>query len=130
MTTRTVKILGLAYGSTPAEISVSVDGATVYSGTVTTVDTSLPALPDLDLSNTTVEFCNFELPMDFSGTKPMTCSVTSGLVIFYHPKLTIFGTTYFLGEIAIILGLVYIELNVMSAIKKSNFIDWWKQKRR
>jgi uncharacterized membrane protein HdeD (DUF308 family) len=53
-----------------------------------------------------------------------------GLVIFYHPKLTIFGTTYFLGEIAIILGLVYIELNVMSAIKKSNFIDWWKQKRR
>ena len=58
------------------------------------------------------------------------CILTSGLVIFYHPKLTIFGTTYFLGEIAIILGLVYIELNVMSAIKKSNFIDWWKQKRR
>jgi hypothetical protein len=58
------------------------------------------------------------------------CILTIGLVIFYHPKLTIFGTTYFLGEIAIILGLVYIELNVASAIKKSNFIDWWKQKRR
>jgi len=82
MTTRTVKILGLAYGSTPAEISVSVDGATVYSGTVTTVDTSFPSLPNDALSNTTVEFCNFELPMDFSGTKSMTCSVTNGRVIF------------------------------------------------
>jgi len=82
MTTRTVKILGLAYGSIPAEISVSLDGATVYSGTVTTVDTPLPSLPDFNLSNTTVEFCNFELPMDFSGTKSITCSVTKGVVIF------------------------------------------------
>ena len=52
------------------------------------------------------------------------CILTIGLIIFYHPKLTIFGTAYFLGEVAIILGLVYIELNVTTSIKKSNFIDW------
>ena len=54
------------------------------------------------------------------------CILTIGLVIFYHHQLTIFGTAYFLGEIAIIFGLVYIELNVATSIKKSNFIDWWK----
>ena len=52
------------------------------------------------------------------------CILTIGLIIFYHPKLSIFGTAYFIGEIAIIFGLIYIELNVASAIKKSNFIDW------
>ncbi len=54
------------------------------------------------------------------------CILTIVLIIFYHHQLTIFGTAYFLGEIAIILGLVYIELNVATSIKKSNFIDWWK----
>ncbi len=52
------------------------------------------------------------------------CILTIGLIILYQSQLTIFGKAYFLGEIAIILGLVYIELNVANAIKKSNFIDW------
>ncbi len=52
------------------------------------------------------------------------CILTISLIIFYHHQLTIFGIAYFLGEIAIILGLVYIELNVATSIKKSNFIDW------
>jgi hypothetical protein len=82
MTTRTVKMFGLAYGSAPAEISVTLDGTNIYSGTVTTQDTLVPALPNFDLSDTTVEFCNFEIPMDFEGTKPMICTVTSGTVIF------------------------------------------------
>jgi hypothetical protein len=52
------------------------------------------------------------------------CILTIGLIILYQSQLTIFGKAYFLGEIAIILGLVYIELNVATSIKKSNFIDW------
>jgi hypothetical protein len=82
MTTRTVKMLGLAYGSTPAAITVNLDGAPVYSGTVTTVDTPVPAMPDPSLVDSTVELCNFELPMDFSGILPMSCAVTNGTVIF------------------------------------------------
>jgi hypothetical protein len=86
MTTRTVKIFGLAYGATPAEIAVTLDGVSVYTGTVPTTDTLPPALPNLEISNTTVEFCNFEIPMEFEGTKPMICSVTNGTVVFAQIK--------------------------------------------
>lgn len=82
MTTRTVKMFGLAYGSSPAEISVTLDGVSVYTGTVSTVNAPVPFLPNLELANTIVEFCNFEIPMDTIGTKPMTCTVTNGTVIF------------------------------------------------
>jgi hypothetical protein len=82
MTTRTVKMFGLAYGSTPAEINVTLDGVSVYAGTVTTIDSPVPAMPNPELSNTTVEFCNFEIPTDFEGIKPMTCVVLSGTVLF------------------------------------------------
>jgi len=47
------------------------------------------------------------------------CILTIGLIIFYHPQLTTIGIVYFLGEIAIICGLVYIELNVANEINKS-----------
>lgn len=47
------------------------------------------------------------------------CVLTIGLVIFYTPQITTIGIAYFLGEIAIIFGLVYIELNVASEINKS-----------
>ena len=82
MTTRTVKMFGLAYGSTPAEIAVTLDGVSVYTGTVTTADAITPFLPNSEIANTTVEFCNFEMPMEFEGSKPMTCMVTNGTVLF------------------------------------------------
>jgi hypothetical protein len=47
------------------------------------------------------------------------CILTIGLIIFYNSQLTIIGTTYFLGEITIICGLIYIELNVVTAINKT-----------
>jgi hypothetical protein len=47
------------------------------------------------------------------------CILTTSLVIFYFPQLTTIGIAYFLGEIAIICGLVYIEMNVATEIKKS-----------
>ena len=69
MTTRTVKMLGLAYGSNPAEITVTLDGTTIYNGNVTTANAPVPQLPNLDLVDSTVELCSFEIPVDFSGTK-------------------------------------------------------------
>jgi hypothetical protein len=81
MTTRTVKMFGLAYGSTPAEIAVTLDGESIYTGTVTTSDAVLPMTYE-NLVDTTIELCNFEIPVDFEGTKSMTCSVTNGTVIF------------------------------------------------
>lgn len=41
------------------------------------------------------------------------CCLTMGLVIYYHSILTIIGLTYFLAEIAVIAGLVYIELQTL-----------------
>jgi hypothetical protein len=82
MTTRTVKMFGLAYGSSPAEIAVTLDGVSVYTGTVATNDAPIPFMPDPSLVDTTVEFCNFEIPMDFNGVLPMTCTVSNGTVVF------------------------------------------------
>ena len=56
MTTRTVKMYGLAYGTTPAEIAVTLDGMSVYTGTVTTNNVPMPSLPNVEIANTTVEF--------------------------------------------------------------------------
>jgi len=51
------------------------------------------------------------------------CIVTMALLIFYYPQLTVIGTTYFLLEITIISGIVYLELNVARRIKKSRIDD-------
>lgn len=47
------------------------------------------------------------------------CILTMGLLIVHYPQLTILGTTYFLVEIVVVCGLVYIELNVATAIKNT-----------
>ena len=57
--------------------------------------------------------------MGISIANLLYCILTISLIIFYDPLLTIIGTTYFLLEVAIICGLVYIELNVATTIKKS-----------
>jgi len=43
------------------------------------------------------------------------CILTLGLVIYFFNKLTILGLTYFVGEILIIGGLIYIELKTLEA---------------
>ncbi len=44
------------------------------------------------------------------------CCLTMGLVIYYYPVLTIIGLTYFLAEIAVIAGLVFLELKTFKLI--------------
>jgi hypothetical protein len=82
MTNRTVQIKGYGFGSTPAEITVALEGTTVYTGTVTTTDATPPTLPNLVLTPETVTLCTFNIPIDFAGEKAMTCSVSNGTVIF------------------------------------------------
>lgn len=82
MTNRTVQIKGYGFGSTPAEITVTLEGTNVFTGAVTTIDGTPPPLPNIDLKDETTTLCTFELPVDFAGEKAMTCSVTSGTVIF------------------------------------------------
>ena len=41
------------------------------------------------------------------------CCLTTGLVIYYYSTLSIVGLTYFLAEIAVIVGLVYIEFQTL-----------------
>lgn len=45
------------------------------------------------------------------------CILTLGLMILNHDTVTTIGMTYFLIEITIIIGLVYIELNVANEIE-------------
>jgi len=47
------------------------------------------------------------------------CILTTGFLIIYYSQLTIIGATYFILEIAIICGLVCIELNVATKISRS-----------
>jgi succinate dehydrogenase hydrophobic anchor subunit len=47
------------------------------------------------------------------------CLLTLCLIFFYSPRLKIFGILYFLAELLIISGLIYIEQKVMKDIKKS-----------
>lgn len=81
MPIRTVQIQGQGYGSTPAQITVTANATTVFSGTVSTVDQALPSLPNpaINLSNV---LCTFEIDTAFVGSIPMTCAVSTGAVIF------------------------------------------------
>lgn len=82
MANRTVQILGQGYGANPAQITVTANGNTVFSGAVNTVDQTVPTLPNLGLQNIATILCTFEIDLAFTGQIPMTCVVNSGTVIF------------------------------------------------
>lgn len=92
MTMRTVKLLGQGFGATPAEILVTLNGNVIYTGAVPTLDQPVYSLPNLELTSATLELCNFEIAMDFSGTIPMTCTVLAGTVIFAQIQANYFLT--------------------------------------
>lgn len=51
------------------------------------------------------------------------CMLTTGLVIIYYPVLTSLGIAYFLAEIVIIFGLVFIEFKTARTIKQNRIPD-------
>lgn len=80
MANRTVQLLGQGYGASPAEITVTVNGNTVFSGTVNTVNQPLPEQPTNVMLNDVL--CVFELDGAITGEIPMTCATSAGTVIF------------------------------------------------
>lgn len=49
------------------------------------------------------------------------CCLTLGLVIYYFPVLTILGVVYFIAEIMVVVGLVFVELKSIARHKTKNF---------
>lgn len=87
MTNRTVEILGYGFGGSPAEVTVTANGTTVYSGTVPTLDQPVPALPDFTISGETVKLFEFNIPLGAASITPVTCTVTNGTVIFAQTQV-------------------------------------------
>jgi hypothetical protein len=75
---RTIKFLGKVYGSTPATVSATIDGASVFSGSLAT---SGIAVFD-DAPFTAVDLFSTEIPVEFLGKKTVSITVTSGDVVF------------------------------------------------
>lgn len=86
MATRTIQFYGQGYGTTPAEIAVTANGNTVFSGTIPTVDQPVPALPATDPTPVMPLIFSMNIEQSFTGfdnqSIPMTCTVTNGTVIF------------------------------------------------
>lgn len=78
MANRSFKFTGLGIGPTPVSITMTLEGATVYEGSVPTVDTEYTYGMPMQ------EICTLELPIDveFAGVKGMTVYVHgSGSVV-------------------------------------------------
>ena len=82
MAIRTIQILGMGFGSSPASVTASVNGTQVFTGTVTTVNQPVPSMPNFALVPDQVTLFTFEVDTTFTGTVPMTCNVYNGSVIF------------------------------------------------
>ncbi len=75
MTIRTFKQKGQAYGSTPASIEVTINGAVIYSGPIPTLDTPMPTLPDTAISYGQ-DLYTWQNDVAFAGTQTLSIAVT------------------------------------------------------
>jgi hypothetical protein len=77
---RTVQFFGQGYGSSPATIVVKLEGLTIFSGEIPTIDqTGFNTAPDDQ-----VVLFTCELPVTFEGLKPMLVEVLTGTVALAH----------------------------------------------
>ena len=75
MATRTIQFHGQGYGATPVNATVTFDGTQIYNGPIPTIlGPYNPNAQDLLFSTT--------ISTDFSGTKPVTISLTGGAMMF------------------------------------------------
>lgn len=90
---------------------------------------TLDFLSIIALTFSTYSFCCFFLVKNnwhpflraISIANLLYCCLTLGLVIYNYPRLTILGVTYFLIEIVIVCGLIYIEINVLAISNRRRY---------
>lgn len=77
MATRTIRFMGSAY-STEGDVSVIVNfnGVEVYSGTVNTINSEVPAFPE------STQLFTFTVSTDVTGTIPLTITSSGGTLVF------------------------------------------------
>ena len=82
---RTLQFYGAAYGDSNVSLTATINGTTVFSGEVATINAPIP-LPPVDLTSTTLLFSvdNSTLfPTNWCGSYPMSITVTGGLGVVF-----------------------------------------------
>ena len=74
MANRTIRVLGYGYGSTTCSANVSYNGATVFSGTIPTLNQAEILL----LGSEQTVILTFEIDVVAAGTFPLTINFTGG----------------------------------------------------
>ncbi len=74
MTTRTFKQYGIAFGSQTANITAKIDNVVVYQGPVTTLDESVPSLPNLGYQVTN-ELFSWTTDLTFEGPQLLEITI-------------------------------------------------------
>jgi hypothetical protein len=77
---RTLQFYGYAYGDSNVSLTATINGITVFSGEVPTINSPIPVLP-VDFSNEVILFSieNSTLfPTNYSGAYPMSITVSGG----------------------------------------------------
>lgn len=87
MTERQLRQLAQGFGAEPTQITASIDGNVIYQGSVNTVDTVIPTLPDLNYEINNVAFTWSE-PGDWTGTRQITISVTGSTLLLANTQTT------------------------------------------
>lgn len=77
---RRIILNGQGYGFADVRLNVTVDGETVFQGTIPTLDEPVPPLPfnDMDSGEIGSEVASWDVDIDFTGTQQLTIDVESG----------------------------------------------------
>ena len=83
---RTLQFYGLAYGDSNVSLTATINGTTVFSGEVPTINSPVP-VPPVDFSNEIILFSieNSTLfPTNYSGAYPMSITVSGGYAAAFN----------------------------------------------
>ena len=83
---RTLQFYGFAYGNSNVSLTATINGTTVFSGEVPTINSPVP-VPPVDFSNEIILFSieNSTLfPTNYSGAYPMSITVSGGYAAAFN----------------------------------------------
>lgn len=84
MNNRTLQFYGYAYGNEPVELTAQIDGQTVFAGPVNTIDSPMEDPRTVGEASILFSVDNSALfPQNFSGSRPMTVTVSKGLGVIF-----------------------------------------------